>query len=85
MPAPPSRSEDPAQFQPLRPATRRVRRVGYLAGSLAWVVALGSVAVVAGRADTIGVALAVVLVSFLIGLAFSLGMRRGRDREEEQA
>lgn len=79
--SPPNR-KDGAGFRPLRPASRRRRRLGYLIGSAAWVVALVVLAVVVNRADAVGLALAIAGGSVLVGTVASALMRRGRLREE---
>jgi hypothetical protein len=78
---PPSRKHA-AHFRPIRPASRRKRRFGYLIGSAAWVVGLVVLAVVVNRADAVGFALAIVAASFVVGTVASALMRRGRLREE---
>lgn len=53
-----------------------------LLGSAAWVVALAILAVVVNRRDAVELALVIVFVSLLVGLASSSWMRHGRRREE---
>lgn len=72
----------PARFEPVRPASRGVRRVALLLGVAAWAVALVLLAFVVDRRDAVEVALVVVAVSFALGLISSGLMRRGRLREE---
>jgi hypothetical protein len=81
----PASFERPAEFRPLRPASRRRRGLGYLLGSVVWLVALLVLSVVVDRTDAVGIALLVVAASFLLGTVASLLMRRGRLREEERA
>lgn len=81
---PPDRKHE-ARFEPLRPASRGKRRLGYLIGSAAWLVALVVLAVVIDRADAVGLALAVVATSLAVGTVASTLMRRSRLREERTA
>ena len=81
----PSIPEPTPQFRPLRPASPHKRRIGYLIGSLAWLVALVAIAVVVHQAQAVGLALSILAASFALGIVVSLAMRRGRLGEEERA
>src|SRR4051794_28092221 len=67
--------ELPAQFTPLRRATRRMVAILFLLGPVLWVAGLVVVAVVVRRSDVIGLALIVLAVSFLLGAISLLAMR----------
>ena len=81
--APPEPRAAP-EFQPSRPAAPRARRLGYLLGSAAWVIALVVLALVLHQTDAVAVALAIVAFSILLGAAMSTLSRRGRVRDEQQ-
>jgi hypothetical protein len=78
------RADLAARFEPLRRAPRPARRLGLLSGSALWLVALIALAVVIRRLDVVGVALAVVAVSIVLGAMASAWMWRARLREERE-
>lgn len=82
MAAAPPESRTAPEFQPARPAASRTRRLGYLLGAVIWVVALIALALALDQTDAVGVAVAIVAVSILAGVASSTLMRRARVRDE---
>ena len=63
-------------------ATSRVRRLGYLIGSVAWTVALIALALVLSQTDAVEAALAIVAASIVLGICLSSLMRRRRIKDE---
>lgn len=74
--------QNPTRFDPLQRPGARQRRVALLLAPIVWVVALVTVAVVVGRSDVVGIALALFALVMLAGLAFSLSTRLARLRRE---
>src|ERR1044072_6845948 len=77
--APPGWQSAP-RFEASRRATSRSRRLGYLIGSAVWVAALIVLAFVLDQTDAVEAALAIVVVSVVLGICVSGMMRRGRIR-----
>jgi hypothetical protein len=71
-------SSAPARFTPLRRASRRKRVAVILIGPFLWVLAIHIAALVATRADTIGLGLAIAGFSFCLALIWQILWRRRR-------
>ena len=78
--SPPSKL--PAEFEPLRPVSRVHRLVLVLFGPVTWVVAVVVLAFVLDQRDAVEYALAVLSVSFAVGLVLLGWTRFARAREE---
>jgi hypothetical protein len=77
--------ELPVRFQPRRRASRARRGLLYIAGPLAWVVALFALAVVLKRFDAVEYTLLVLAGSFVVGLGWHVVVRFARMRQEQDA
>ena len=75
----------PPVFAPLRPATPGWRAFLFIGGPLIWAAALIVTAYVLRHSEAVALALIVVTVCTLIGVAVLLPMRARRVREEERA
>jgi uncharacterized membrane protein YraQ (UPF0718 family) len=73
----------PPTFEPLRPASLGWRSALLLAGPLLWLVSLIAVAYVLKYGETVGIALGIVAISFLVSSVVLSWMRTQRVREEE--
>jgi hypothetical protein len=65
-------SSTPASFTPLRRASRRKRVAVFVLGPVLWVLASLLVALVAARADAIGLGLAIAAFSFCVALIWQI-------------
>jgi uncharacterized membrane protein YraQ (UPF0718 family) len=70
-------------FEPLRPASSGWRAALLLAGPLLWLVSLIAVAYVVKYGRTVGIALGIVAISFLVSILVLARARARRVREEE--
>lgn len=72
----------PPTFEPLRPASPGWRSAVLLGGPLLWLVSLIAVAYVLKYGKTVGIALGVVAISFLVSIVVLAWMQTRRVREE---
>jgi|1185.fasta_scaffold861284_2 hypothetical protein len=72
------------RFQPLHPAPRSRLIVAFVAGPLAWLVAVCITAVVLHRTQAIEIGLLIAFASFLVGVLVLSLLRAARRRQESR-
>jgi hypothetical protein len=77
--------ELPAEFTPLRSASRLGRILIFVAGPLLWLVSVVVVGLVVHRGGAVELGLAVTLIGFFVSLLVSANAHRLRRRDEREA